>query len=349
MTIVDPGPQVVGAGAEIYLMLDTLPGTETPTYSMAPAHVGSLIVDKSGILRGSAPSAPGSYSITVTASVGGVGTARTTFSIVVLPRLKVTHPGSGEVRLNGANHCLTDAGDSAKAGTAVRIGRCSDQADQRWEFAPTGDFAAKGLMKIHGKCLAISRGTRNGARATIRACTASSDEQWTYQGSGHFKNAAAGRCLAIHGSLTAGKQAVVWSCAGGADASWVLPGAPVLSAVPGLCLADPGAARAAGTPIAVASCSGSSGQRWTANRNGTLETAGKCLAVRAGSMLTGAAVELDKCTGRTAQQWQRGPGGQLINAKSGRCLADPGNSRVSGTKLTQSDCYEMPGEIWVIS
>jgi hypothetical protein len=349
VSIVDPGPQVVSAGAAIYLVLDTLPGTETPTFSLAPAHVGSLIIDKSGIMRGNAPSAAGSYSITVTATVGGVGTARTAFSIVVLPKLKVTHPGRGEVRLNGAGHCLTDAGDSARAGTAVRIGRCTGQADQRWEFGPAGGFAAEGLMKIHGKCLAIAHGSGNGARATIGNCTASPEDQWTYQGSGHLKNAAAGRCLAIHGRPTAGKQAVVWSCTGGADTGWVLPGAPVLSAVPGLCLADPGAARASGTRIAVAGCSGSSGQRWIANRNGTLEIAGKCLAVHAGSMLTGAAAELDKCTGRTAQQWQRGPDGQLMNANSGRCLADPGNSKVRGTKLIQSDCYGMPGEIWVIS
>ena len=31
------------------------------------------------------------------------------------------------------------------------------------------------------------------------------------------------------------------------------------------------------------------------------------------------------------------------------CLADPDNSKVSGAKLVQNDCYSQPGEIWVIS
>lgn len=349
VTIVDPGTQVVQSGAKLYLVLDTLPGTEKPTFSMAPADVGGLFVDKSGTVSGSAPTTPGVYHVTVTATLSGVGTGAATFSIVVLPRPKLAHPGVGEVRLNGASHCLTDAANSSRSGTAVRIEGCTGKAEQRWEFVPGGEFGGTGTMRIHGRCLAIKTGSGNGAKATIQSCTSSSREQWTYAPDDHLRNAGTGGCLAIRGSLTAGRQAVSWNCDGGAETAWLLPGAPVLSGVAGLCLADPRTSGAAGTRIAVGSCGSSSSERWTANRNGSLEIAGKCLAVHAGSMLTGAAVELDKCTGRAAQQWQRGPGHELMNANSSRCLADPGDSRVSGTKLIQEDCYSLPGESWMIS
>ena len=67
------------------------------------------------------------------------------------------------------------------------------------------------------------------------------------------------------------------------------------------------------------------------------------------SRLDGAAVVLGRCGRSAAQQWRRGPGGELVNGNSGRCLADPGNAAVSGTKLTQADCYGEPGEAWLIS
>jgi hypothetical protein len=66
-------------------------------------------------------------------------------------------------------------------------------------------------------------------------------------------------------------------------------------------------------------------------------------------MLDGAEIELATCSSSKAERWIRGPAGQLMNARSGRCLADPANSRTAGAKLTQDDCYSEPGEIWVIS
>jgi Ricin-type beta-trefoil lectin domain/Subtilase family/Putative Ig domain len=346
VTITDPGPQVVLPGAKMYLLLDALPGTETLTFTTSPRSLpGSMYVDGTGTLQGDAPSKPGVYRVTVSASLAGSGTGSTTFSVVVLPKMTVAHPGSGEVRLDGAGHCLTDAGNSARAGTAVRTEGCSGGADQKWSFVPGGGRSGAGTLRIHSRCLQTGAG--NGSKATIQKCGSTSRQQWTYLSADYLRNAATGGCLAAHGSLRGKPQAVAWTC-GTAGTSWELPAAPVLSGVAGRCLSDPGNGKAAGTRIEVASCSSAPGQRWGSGRTGTLTINGKCLAVTGGSMLDGAVIELGRCTGALSEKWLRDADGELMNASSGRCLAAPG-SAVSGTELVQDDCYSLSGEIWLIS
>jgi Ricin-type beta-trefoil lectin domain len=123
----------------------------------------------------------------------------------------------------------------------------------------------------------------------------------------------------------------------------------VLSGLAGKCLADPGDSAAPGTRIRVAACSGSSSQRWLLERGGTLRIRGKCLTVSRGGLEDGDAVELADCSHSTSQQWSGGPGGELLNDNSGRCLADLPNRAARGTGLVQEDCYGEPGEIWTVS
>lgn len=343
VTIADPGTMVMAGGAKLYLALNVEPGTVSPAFSTTPASLpGSLFVDTDGILQGSAPTAPGVYPITVTATDTGLGTGSTNFDVVVLPSLKAAHPGSGEVRLNGANHCLT------AAGSPVRIGKCAGQASQQWEFVAGGALTGAGQIKERGKCLAIGSSSGNGAKATVQTCSKSTRQQWVFGAAGHLRNVNTGRCLSIRGSATAGKQAVEWSCSG-AGLAWVLPAAPVVSAVPGHCLNDPGASATPGTHIQLSNCSTARGQRWMAEPNGTLVAVGRCLTVNGSSMLDGAAIVLSRCGNSNSQKWLRGPDGELMSAHSGLCLADPGNSKASGTRLVQEDCYRQPGEIWVIT
>jgi hypothetical protein len=346
VTVIDPGTQVVQPGASVYLTLNTLPGSEPATFTLASGHPGGLIVDKSGTLRGTAPTAAGVYKVTVTAAISGVGTGSASFSIVVLPKLKDVHPVAGVFRVGTGSYCLTDPGNSARAGTAAQAGRCTNAASQRWEFVPGGQLGGTGTVKIEGRCLTIATGSANGTRATLAPCTKSAREQWSY-GGGHLRDAGSGTCLTIHGKARAGSPAVGWNC--GAGTIWALPAAPVYVGVAGLCLTDPRASGAVGTPVEVAGCGGGSSQRWIANRNGTLEIAGRCLTVRGASLFTGAAAELAKCTGAASEQWLRGEGDELMNSNSSRCLADPGNAGKSGTKLVQSDCYRLTGESWMIS
>jgi Ricin-type beta-trefoil lectin domain/Putative Ig domain len=340
VTIADPGTMVVPAGAKLNLALNYEPGTLSPTFSTTPASLpGSLFVDAGGTLQGLAPTTPGVYPIKITATDSSLGSGSTTFDLVVLPSLRASHPGTGEVKLDGANHCLT------VAGSPVRIEKCVNHTNQMWEFMPGGGLSGAGQLKERTKCLAIGSSS---AKATAQTCSKSTRQQWVFGAAGHLRNVNTGRCLSIRGSATAGKQAVEWSCSG-AGLSWVLPAAPVVSAVPGQCLSDPGASGTAGTRIVVAACSTAQGQRWVAETNGTLAAAGKCLSVTNSSMLHGAAIVLARCGNGSSQTWLRGPDGELMNAHSGLCLADPANSKVSGTKLVQNDCYSQPGEIWVIS
>jgi hypothetical protein len=341
ITIADPGTQVVASGAKLYLPLNYEPGPESPTFSTPAGGLPGTLFVQDAILRGTAPTTPGVYPISVTATVSGTGSGTTRFSLVVLPAFKAAHPGTGQVRLNDGGNCLETAG------SAARIARCSARTQQKWDFVPGGGLSGAGQLKSGRKCLAIGSGSGNGAKAGIQSCSASARQQWTYAGSDHLRNAGTGLCLDIRGGATSGKQAVEWTC--GSASGWVLPGAPVLAGVAGRCLNDPGASSTAGTHIEVSSCSSAAGQRWTSQANGTLTIAGKCLAVNGSSMLDEAAIVLARCSGKAPQKWLRGPNDELMNANSGRCLADPANSSVSGTRLIQDDCYSLPGEDWVIS
>jgi hypothetical protein len=340
VTIADPGTLVVAGGTKLYMALNYEPGTEAPTFSTTPSSLpGSLYVDAYGFLRGTAPTKPGIYSIKVSAAVSGLGTGSTSFKVVVIPSMRAAHPGTGEVRLSGASHCLT------VSGSKVEIEACTGHSGQQWEFVPGSSLAGTGQLKNHGKCLAVGAGS--GAKASVQKCSTSTGQQWTYQGLDRFRNEAANLCLAIRNGATAGKQAVDWAC--GSASSWQLPASPVVSAVSGRCLNDPGDRGTSGTRIQVTSCSSAPGQRWVSEPNQTLEMAGKCLTVNGSSLLDGAAIVLARCTGKAPQQWLRGPSGELMNSSSGRCLADPDNSARSGTALVQEDCYSLPGEIWTIS
>jgi Ricin-type beta-trefoil lectin domain len=346
VTVIDPGTQVYQAGARIRLRLDVLPGSTAPAFRLTG--ISGLAVGGDAVLRGTAPPVAGVHKVTVTASATGLASGSASFAIVVVQRIRASHPGTGEVRLSSGGACLTGAYFRTSAGTPVQTRRCAGRSAQKWRFVPGGGIAGTGLLKIAGRCLTVGAGG-NGTRASIQRCVRGDIHQdWTYLARGHLRDPASGRCLAVHGGAVIGSQVVIWSC-GGAAASWELPAAAVLSALSGRCLADPGSSSAAGTPIDSSACSGSAAQRWTAKRNGTIVIAGKCLAVEGSSLLDGAAIQLARCSTSAAQRWVRGPNGQLVNAHSGRCLAIPGNSRAAGTILIQDDCYSEPGEIWVIS
>jgi hypothetical protein len=347
LTVVGPGTQVYQSGAKISLQLDVQPGQENPT--MTVAGLAGLAVGTDQTLTGTAPAATGVHRVSVTAALDGQS-ASSSFNVVIVPKITARHPAAGEIRLNGGGWCLTGSGYRLAAGTRAVLERCSGRAAQKWKLKPAGGTGGTGFVTIGGHCLAVTSGGGNGAKVSIQGCDKNATrQQWTYQGRGRLRNAATRKCLAVHGSAAAGRQAVIWTCSGAASTRWVLPAAPVVSAVSGRCLSDPGSSGRSGTRIAVADCRQASSERWTAAPAGTLKIAGKCLAVKGSSMLDGAAIELAKCSTAGSQRWARGPHGELINARSGRCLADPGNSRKSGTGLTQQDCYSEPGEIWVVS
>ncbi len=54
-------------------------------------------------------------------------------------------------------------------------------------------------------------------------------------------------------------------------------------------------------------------------------------------------------SGKASQQWLVGPGGELINAHSGDCLADPGDKAANSTAVKLGACYGRASEIWAVT
>jgi Ricin-type beta-trefoil lectin domain len=345
VTVLDPGTQVYETGAAIRLQLNAPPGAQAFQLTGLP----TATVGTDGLITGNAPAAPGTNSVTVTATEAGVGSGSARFSVVTVAPIVAQHAAIGEVRLNGGKYCLTGAHFSTAVGSSEQIERCAGRSAQRWQFAPGGGTAGTGWLELAGHCLTVKPGGGNGAVVSLRRCSRrDAGQDWTYLGNGHLRDPASGRCLGVRGTVTNGRQVAIWRCGGGASTDWLLPPAPVLSALYGRCLADPADSAVAGTAVESSRCTRRDSEHWTA-AHGAIQIAGMCLAIEGGSMLDGAAVELAHCSQSAAQRWLRGPSGELINANSGRCLAIPGNSRAPGTELVQDDCYSEPGEIWVIS
>lgn len=97
----------------------------------------------------------------------------------------------------------------------------------------------------------------------------------------------------------------------------------------GLCL-DAGDG-AAGAAVSAHDCTGAASQRWTAAADGTLRIGGLCAAASAGG------VRLAGCGGDMTR-WRTGPGGTLVNAGSGQCLADPRNGAKAAARVRLAPC-----------
>lgn len=182
-------------------------------------------------------------------------------------------------------------------------------------------------------------------------CNGRANERWFIAGFGQLVNPRSHKCLTGSASGTNGAQVWIHTCNGHRNQAWTLPASPVQSGVAGKCLNLRRNKTWNGNKIQIWTCEGYVRQRWVVKRNGTVRIHGKCLDVAGKSMLDGAAIDLWKCTSgrRASQTWLVGPGGELINAHSGKCLADPRNSATNGTVLRQEDCYGDAGEIWALT
>ena len=351
VSLADPGNRDYQAGSSVRLQIQAVAsagGALSYTASGLPA--GLRLGSADGLITGRLTSTPGSRTVHVTATGSGGVRGSVRFTIVAVRRIADRHPGSGPVRLDLGDKCLTDAGDSAAAGTTIEIRRCGAGRSQHWTYIAGHAPGGAGQLKIHGRCLSVGSGTSNGARATLQRCTGSAGQKWAYQSLDQLVSPHSARCLDDPGkSRTNGTQVVLWSCSASSGESWMLPPGPVLSGVADRCLTDPRDSASSGVRIEIAACDGRSSQKWVMNRDGRLQIRGKCLSISGGSLKDGAAAELAGCSSSAREQWAAGPGGGMLNGNSGRCLADQGNKAASGTTLVQEDCYGQPGDIWLAS
>jgi hypothetical protein len=176
-------------------------------------------------------------------------------------------------------------------------------------------------------------------------------------------NPASNLCLDDPGASTAnGTRVDIAACiadpntgAATAKQNWTLPASEVTSGIAGKCLDDANNSSANGNKVQIWNCTGGASQKWVYASDGTIRINGKCLDMAKASTLDGAKLQLWTCLRTNGvpnfnQTWVLGPGaGELVNANSSRCLADPGDSTGNGTPVTQEDCYGRAGEIWQVS
>jgi len=352
VTITDPGTQDLEAGKPVFVAMQGVDsGGQALSYSAKGLPAGLSIGRTSGRITGTLTSTTGSSTVTVTAkdSTGAAGSV--TFMIVVLPPLTTGYHGvSGPVDLDMGGKCLDDFHDGSGQGNVIDIYTCNGTAAQNWEYQPSGAPGQPGTLTIHGKCMDAP-----GTNVVLDSCDGAASQNWLIAGSaGELYNTNTGKCLSDPGSSTSnGTQVVIESCTFKANQAWILPASPVQSGIAGHCMDDSRDGSANGNKIQIWTCNGTISQKWIFEPDETLRIAGKCLTVTGSSKLDGAKAELFTCNTNPKtnanQHWFIGSSGALINANSGRCLDDPGNSSTDGTALVQQDCYGHPGEVWAVT
>jgi hypothetical protein len=376
ITVADPGNQDAGGGRPFtvpVLALDSAAG-RTLTYAAAGLPRGLAINRATGRISGTLPATAGTFPVTVTATDAAGAHGSASFRIVVVASLRAAyHKVTGPVRLTldpRIVKCLTDAA-STRDGATIELQPCDGRAAQQWTYLPDASPDSAGELLSHGKCLTIGgNGTANGSAVELRACADSGRQRWSLQeGPASLENPASGRCL-DDPAFTLGRGTPDGTRPDIADCLPLLPGqtftlppGPVMSAIGGLCVNDPGGKTATGTPVTIARCNGSIAQEWDLFSTPQLTPvthAGQCWVAAAVAEKDGTWAFLDRTPVRlgpcfssanpfASNLWVPLPDGQIQQADSGLCLADPGDSRAAGTTLILNDCYGDPGEIWAVS
>lgn len=345
VTVTDPGTQDIPRGASVSIRIAGLDSGHATTLNYSAAglppglSIGSVTGSPDGKITGTAPGTAGTFHVTVTAKNGAV-TGTTHFTIVIVPSLAKDDPTTGEVTLSSGAWCLD--GNGSGVGDLVKIRSCTASSDQLWNYESDSTPDSAGQLRINGNCLGLS-----GTNAAIATCNGSPSQDWAYLGFGELGNLGTGSCLGA-GSLANAAAVKVGTCNAGAKDIWTMPEGPIAAGTSptSLCLNNPGASSSPGTKVKVGTCDLSNGQQWQLNGDGTVSNhSGLCLSGNE-SLFSGTAVVIEFCNNNDFSQWWiPGPGGQLINANSGRCLADPGNGP-AGTVVQQQDCYGEAGEVW---
>jgi Ricin-type beta-trefoil lectin domain/Subtilase family len=355
VTVTDPGTQDVATGAAVSVKLTGLDTRKVTGlhYSVAGLNGSGLSISAvphstDARITGTAGS-PGTFHVVVTARDGATS-GTTHFSIVIAASLTpATSVAPSVVRLKNGSSCLDGGPGTPTAGNTVAIRACSGaSASQQWNYLSDGKPDDTGTLTVGGLCLGLSA-----TRGVLATCSPGARSQkWEYLGAGLLGSISTGKCLDVPGTGS-GTAVRVAACTGSGLQGWRLPAGPLVSALTSLCLDNPGDTSFSSTKVKAATCAASAEQNWALRPDGSITSStGLCLSGKE-SLLSGSAVVISFCDSSSSspdfsQLWIPGPGGELINEESGRCLADPGNAG-AGTVLRQEDCYGEAGEIWSLN
>jgi Ricin-type beta-trefoil lectin domain/Subtilase family len=369
VTVLDPGTADRSEGSRLTLRVTGLDSAAKAslrwTASGLPAGLAirGIAHTTDALITGKLPAVERAYRVAVSAT-DGVASGVTHFTIVVVPSLRDASSLSGHLVLTSTNMC---ADAEAGNGQPVRVAQCSDAATQDWSYQAAPRPAAAGRLVHDGRCLTVTgRGVISDPTADTPAsgsdvlarCDGSMSQRWSYRGLGVLQSASTGECLAVPNMSRTARLSVARcdSTKRRKYQSWKLPAGSILSAVGGLCLNAASGSSAFGSQVTVARCRGSNAQEWSLSSTGTIRSAnGYCLDGSGSTVLTyrdftdGTPVILNFCSRTDLNQiWVPGPGGELINGSSGRCLADY-RGQGGGTGLVVEDCYGDAGELWGVN
>jgi hypothetical protein len=105
------------------------------------------------------------------------------------------------------------------------------------------------------------------------------------------------------------------------------------------CVDDSGGHTGNGNKIDIWTCNGTAAQRITFMANRELQVVGKCVT-------GGKTTFLEPCRDTSNQAWTRLANGEYVLAATGKCLTDPANSKVNGTRLTLAACKNTASQHW---
>jgi Ricin-type beta-trefoil lectin domain len=281
--------------------------------------------------------------------------ATTRFSLYVIGSLTSSSSAelaSGPMAVTSAHGTGCMSAATATAGAAVVMEPCSDASvAQSWELTSQAAPGSPDTLTIGpGICLGLS-----GTSAQLQVCDGSAGQQWQYEPDSTVKGVpltwlvdrASGLCLNGRNVTTAGQQVLASPCNPAYTSygeNWTIDVTLLLeSGQPGDC--------ASGSPsglygFAEACNPANALEPWQAIGGQLNSPDDDCLVEN--GLLDGSITTFASCgvVSEVANGfWLPGPGGELINANSGRCLDDEGR----GLKLVQEDCYGLPGEIWAFN
>jgi GH25 family lysozyme M1 (1,4-beta-N-acetylmuramidase) len=356
LMVFNPGPRRSQPGGAASGQVEAYAEEAGPKLSYAPTTMPSWLNLNTGTgqLTGTAPSAPGSFPVTVTVSDATSGASGpVSFTWYTNGVVTAISPGSQSTTTGSPVSLQLTASDTVSAppitftaaGLPPGLLVASDGLITGWPSTP-GSYT----VTVTATDNAASSGT---VSFTWTVTTATSSGP-----TGPVRLDLAGKCLNDVGNKSAnGTKADIWTCNGSSAQNWTHVQDGTLR-IHGKCLVVPSASSPSGTAVVLAPCTGGPIQKWqladprSVNPSaGTTPVTlanpatGMCLADPGAKTANGTTVTVSTCDGATDQAWTL-PAGPVASQIPGLCLDDAGAKTSNGNKIDIYTCNGTSAQRW---
>jgi 3D (Asp-Asp-Asp) domain-containing protein len=324
LTVATPPTQTATLGRGFSLQIGVTTNAGAPSFKAAGLPPG-LSIGSTGKISGTPNTTAGAGTATVTV---------TDFFKSVSVKFGWQVGSAPGFIVGYGSKCVDDYYGRTTAGNKIDLYACNGGTGQQVTFT------FQHHLQVQGQCV-------SGASIDVylEPCSSSTNEAWTRQSNGEYSNWATGKCLTDPGNSTTNSiQLQVAACKNTANQHWGLP-VSLVGAVKGYdskCVDDYFGRTTAGNKVDLYSCTGGSPQRITLAAGSQLHVQGQC--VTAGSI----DVYIYPCTSTASKVWTYQPSGEWVNAATGKCLTDPGNSTTNGTQLQVTACKNTADQHWTL-